>query len=408
MKKIIIGVLLVFLVVSYAFLQNKNQYYQRKINFLKEEIENINTKKKYYLNYNDTVLTNKNTALYEKKNNTYRKTKMVSQDFPLSLELDDQISDYYKLKNKDYYIPIADVIKEKKTVRKNYQNYISFGKVHITKGTRLNYNSSYLELPEDLETDVLVKLEKEYGIVYNEKLRFVSNESLTLKEEEKEFANEIAVLNYHFFYNKEQGETCNEVICITTQQFEEQLNYLGGNGYYAPTMQEFEWFMDKKVRLPKKSVLLTIDDGAFGVASHAMPMLEKHKMQATLFLITSWFDYKNFQSDYLELHSHSNNMHNTKVCPGGQGGGIKCLPREFIQKDLKITRDLLNNTTAFAYPFYEYNEYAIENLKEAGFTMAFRGGGMRAKAGSNKMLIPRFGIDNKTSVEQIKQMLGPV
>ena len=91
-------------------------------------------------------------------------------------------------------------------------------------------------------------------------------------------------------------------------------------------------------------------------------------------------------------------MHNQGVCPGGQGGGIKCLPEEKVLEDLKITKDLLNNPIAFAYPFYEYNTRAMELLKKAGFILAFIGGNKKAKPGINKMLVPRYAVVETTSL----------
>ena len=96
-------------------------------------------------------------------------------------------------------------------------------------------------------------------------------------------------------------------------------------------MKEVEMYIDGKVQLPK-SVLITIDDGP--KTKIAVDLLTEYKMYATIFLVTSWFDEKEYyKTDYIELHSHTNNMHNTGVCPGGQGGGIKCLSEEEIQTD---------------------------------------------------------------------------
>ena len=61
------------------------------------------------------------------------------------------------------------------------------------------------------------------------------------------------------------------------------------------------------------------------ISNKEIEILEKYQVQATMFLITSQYPTKYFQSEYLELHSHTHNMHNVGVCPGGQGGGIKCL-----------------------------------------------------------------------------------
>ena len=99
-------------------------------------------------------------------------------------------------------------------------------------------------------------------------------------------------------------------------------------------------------------------------------------------------------------------MHKTGVCPGGQGGPIKCVARDKILEDLRKSREQLNGSTVFCYPFFEYNDYAISLLKEAGFEMAFIGGRTKIKVGSDKYKLPRYGIINTTYVSDIKKIVN--
>ncbi|UKI27645.1 MAG: polysaccharide deacetylase family protein [Bacilli bacterium] len=52
-------------------------------------------------------------------------------------------------------------------------------------------------------------------------------------------------------------------------------------------MKELEMYIDKKLQLPQKSVVITFDDG--GRAEVAKKYVDEYKINATLFLITSWF-----------------------------------------------------------------------------------------------------------------------
>ena len=68
-------------------------------------------------------------------------------------------------------------------------------------------------------------------------------------------------------------------------------------------MKEVEMYVDGKIRLPK-SVLITIDDG--GKTKDGIDLLTEYKMYATIFLVTSWFDPKDYyKTEFIELHSHS-------------------------------------------------------------------------------------------------------
>ena len=79
-----------------------------------------------------------------------------------------------------------------------------------------------------------------------------------------------------------------------------------------------------------------------------------------------------------------------------------------VVEDLKKSRESLNNTTYFCYPFYEYNNHAIESLKKAGFTMALAGqiGDVKVRVGTNKFKVPRYVIYNTTGVESLGRMIN--
>ena len=211
----------------------------------------------------------------------------------------------------------------------------------------------------------------------------------------------IAVLNYHFFYG--EGESCNQGICLSTAKFEEQLKYLNDNGYKTLTMDEFVRWMYGEIELPKKSVLLTIDDGAMGTGVHngnkLIPLLEKYQVHATLFLITGWWDISNYQSEYLDVESHTNDMHNEGFCSGvTRGARMLCSSYEIALADLKKSIEITGSKNAFCFPFYAYNDDAIQVVKDAGFKVAFVGGGYKATRNSNKYAIPRYPIYNSTSL----------
>ena len=147
--------------------------------------------------------------------------------------------------------------------------------------------------------------------------------------------NKVAVLNYHFFYG--EGEDCNESICLDINIFKEHLSYLKENGFKTLTMEEFTKWMYKEIELPEKSVLITVDDGAKGTGKHngnkLIPALEEYQMHATLFLISGWWDVENYRSKYLDIQSHTYDMHQYGPCKRGQ---LNCATYEEALKDLKI------------------------------------------------------------------------
>lgn len=221
----------------------------------------------------------------------------------------------------------------------------------------------------------------------------------------------IPVLNYHFFYDPTIGEACNENICLTTQKFEEQLQYLKENGYYTLTMEEFRDWMYGKIEVPQKSVLITVDDGAFGTGkhngNHLITLLEKYDMHATLFLITGWWSIENYRSPNLDIESHTYDMHTSGLCPNQTNGAqMLCSSYDHVMNDLKKSIEITQSTKAFCFPFYAYNSTAIQQVKEAGFELAFIGGSYKASRNVDKYHIPRYPIAYNITMDQFIQMVS--
>ena len=217
----------------------------------------------------------------------------------------------------------------------------------------------------------------------------------------------VPVLNYHFFYSHEQPNSCNETICISDKLFKEHIDYLIANDYDILTMSEYIDFLYGRINIKEKSVLITVDDGAFGTSDILPSILEEKKVHATLFLISSWWDIKNYQkSKYLEIYSHGHNLHHNDYC-NDNGCGIKTLllKKEQLLDDLDKSIKTVNSKKAFCYPFYSSNENVRKTVKEIGFQVAFGGGNKPSTINSNKYLLPRYVIYKNTTVEQLKKML---
>ncbi len=375
--------------------------------------ENVNYKD-YFL---DEATTTNDKKLYKLDNSEMVEVGSLKSGVSLSLESDSYLDKgYFKLKDKDYYIDYEDLKEYEKEEKDTfYLNYVPYNESIKTKETTNLYqdkdcNTLIASINSSFTFPITIKEEKSLGVVINDNLYYIKRDEGEIVENKNTdlgHTDSIAALVYHFVYdstNPEEKREClnaNSTICLSDTQFKSHLSYLKENGYYTATMNDLEMFLDKKVQLPYKTAVITIDDGFFVDA--AIKVLEELDLHATLFLIGG--GKERFESKNLEIHSHSWNLHYTGECPGGQGSPLKCLPKDKILEDLKKSRDHLNGTTVFCYPFFEYNDYAISVLKEAGFTMAFIGGRQRITLNSNKMLLPRYGIVSDTYVEDIARFV---
>ncbi len=92
-------------------------------------------------------------------------------------------------------------------------------------------------------------------------------------------SHNIPVVMYH--HVTEQGG----FLAMSARQFESQIRGLAEKGYRALKADEFASFF-KGRPLPRKSILLTFDDGYLDNWVHAHPILERYGMSAILFAIT--------------------------------------------------------------------------------------------------------------------------
>ena len=393
-------------------------------------------KDNYYISLFNKIFTlKKDKSIKEEKlnNKDFKEAKYVS--VLLYKTIADNCNDYGCTTSKVFEEEIKKLIDEGYSTI-NIDEYNNF----INSSIRLKPKRVLLLTTE--ENDFTKKIEDQYKIeieLYNNKLNIKSsNKKATVNnsnlyevksytpidnfikmlkgEEVKESApvvkntsrgQGVAVLNYHFFYDKSKGETCDEIICLDTKKFREQLDYLKENNYKVLTMSEFKDWMYGKLEIPEKSVLITIDDGAMGTGkhngNHLIPILEEYKMPATLFLIAGWWSIDNYQSKYLTIQSHTYDMHQYGSCGRGQ---INCSTKEQAKADLQKSIDIIGNKDSFCFPFYYTSETAIQALKELDFKLAFVGGNKKATRSDNKYEIPRYVILSDITLEGFKKMVN--
>ena len=367
--------------------------------------------------YNDLVITNKETSLYKKEKNTYKKIGNVSMGikFVLNREKIDYRNKFFQtnIDSNKYYIYYEDVKKTNNNIKTDnrYKKYILFNENVITKKKFKLYdkdNNKIFEINKSLSFPIIIKETDKYGIEFDSQLLYINKEDVDkiIKNKNTEIlnTNHVGVLNYHFFWddNNENKDVCNQIICHSKKQFKEHLNLIKEMNLLTLTMKELEMYIDGKIQLPP-SIVITIDDG--WRAQLGIDLLNEYQMYGTLFLITGSYNPEGYKSKYVEIHSHTNKLHNPGLCPGGQGSGIKCLKEDIILEDLKESREKLYGSTVFCYPFYEYNDYAVSLVQQAGFKMAFAGenniNNNYIVVGSDKYRLPRYVINTNTTINDL-------
>lgn len=413
--KLLVGASILFILISCLMVV---LWYQKHVE------EDNNTEKiatkidlaKVKNEYHDFVKFQAGKGLYTKEGDKYIKVSTIHGNVEIELDSTYEVVDeYFKVFASDYYVRYDEVsaIEALTPVSgeyKYYKNYIVYNEnVVLSDGAKLYVDdTSYYEV-DGGSYPIIIKDTERYGIEYNNVLVYVGSDDVKEVVESSNtdlgHTDGLAVLNYHYVVSAtdENGERseCQQSICITDTMFDSHIKYLKDNGYYGVSMRDLELFIDGKIQLPEKSVSLTFDDGWY--VARTISILEKYQMLGTLFLIGSLASPDGYASPYLEIHSHTWDMHKLGDCPASVGrGGILCLDENTILEDLRKSRESLNNTTYFCYPFYDYNDRAIRLLQQAGFTMAFAGElkDSTVRVGQDKFKIPRYVIVNSTTMDQ--------
>lgn len=95
----------------------------------------------------------------------------------------------------------------------------------------------------------------------------------------------IPVLMYHHVSSHKGA-----LATITPANFESHVKYLAENDYKTVSLDEFLAFKKGELELPKKSVLITFDDGWIDNFLVAYPILKKYSLKATIFVVTDWVE----------------------------------------------------------------------------------------------------------------------
>ena len=389
----------------------------------------------YYLNSLFSVKKNKSIKTVESKNSKDTNTSHISVlnfDNISNVCGDDNCvpklvakMELEKLKKEGYYTISVDdfinyingnvMLKDKailittgnvNDIVKGFNDTLGFNITKIeNENLKFNFNNNTNNT--ETKTDSINVYNVKRYTSYDEVLRMAQGENVVEANTNLNKDVSVPVLNYHFFYDPNLGEECNETICLDVAKFREHLQYLKDNNFYALTSGEFADWIYGNLDVPEKTVLITIDDGAMGTGKHngnkLNPLLEEYELHATLFLIAGWWDISNYVGPYLDIQSHTFDMHNYGDCGRGQ---LVCADYAKAKADVQRSLDIIGNNTTFCYPFYSYDDEAIQALKDLGFKVAFAGGSRNATRSSNKYIVPRYPIMSYITMDQFKNMVN--
>lgn len=298
---------------------------------------------------------------------------------------------------------------------------------NIYTSVRAKYKITYLEKGKKV---VLVNTKKYegtnckdgyYAIYINGRKGYICSTNTKIQNE---YATKIPILTFHRVVSDELKQTkfSNDEWTHSYDVFKKQIKYLYDNGYKTINLDEFYCWYKGRCNFPKKTVVITFDDGNLDDYYLVMPLLKKYGFKGTTFVVGSRVkeqesgeyneNIRSFisqdildkaQTEYPnhDFQSHSYNFH---FYDSNGKQHVKNMTKDEIRNDFA-----LNSKYGFKYIAYPYGAYTkdLQNVaKENNFLLGFRFSPYSyATRKSYAYNIPRIKINGFSNVSTMKKYL---
>ncbi len=222
----------------------------------------------------------------------------------------------------------------------------------------------------------------------------------------------VPILVYHHI----TPEACDKM-SVPLDVFEAQMQLLRDEGYQVIPLAELYKFMEMDSQIPKKSVVITFDDGWRSFHDLAMPVLKRFGYPATLFVYTdlivgsrktlSWDQVREIAQAGFDIQCHSRTHRDLAKLLSGEDlpAYLNSLEEEIVTSS-KILADKTGQTPRFmAYPYGTTNPLVTGVLRKHEFLGAFtvkRGG---VPVFSDTLRINRSMVYGDFTMEQFREQL---
>lgn len=180
-------------------------------------------------------------------------------------------------------------------------------------------------------------------------------------------------------------------LCVSTAEFETQMRYLKDRGYRSITLEELALMTIRGDPPLGKPVIITFDDGYKDVFDHAFPILQRHQLTATHFIVSSCIggvnvwdrgrvevtplmgleELKEMRKHGMDFGSHSA-THRPLT-----GLGLEDAKKEILDSKTALEEGLEIDVLSFCFPHSRSDPDLEHAVRQAGY-LAACGGERRA------------------------------
>jgi peptidoglycan/xylan/chitin deacetylase (PgdA/CDA1 family) len=222
----------------------------------------------------------------------------------------------------------------------------------------------------------------------------------------------VPVLGYHSISNERRDGTLRW--SVSPGDFDEQMALIRERKRSPLTVSEYAAVLRGLARLPPRPVLITFDDGFADLADTALPLLRRHGLTATAYVITSlvggapsrgnyptldWEQLGELRAHGVEIGSHSQSHL-----------ALDCLRRTELPQEIAVSKQVLEDglrvlVSSFAYPYGYHSEPVRRAVRAAGYSSACGVKNALSHEGDDVFAIARVLIERGTGTAAIDALL---
>lgn len=227
-------------------------------------------------------------------------------------------------------------------------------------------------------------------------------------------AHQVLIFDYHRF-NTYRADS----MTVRVSVFQYQLRYMAEHGYhFIPLARYVAYRMGKAPPPPRRSVVITMDDGNESVYKWALPLVEKYRIPVTLFIYPSAISNASYAMTWQQLRTlkatglfniqshtywHPNFKREQRRLTASQFN--KFVDIQFRRSRETLDKKLGIKVSMLAWPFGIYNKQLEKKAYEDGYTAAFALDGRHAGDDDNIMQISRYLVTDKDNGRLFEDIL---
>lgn len=222
----------------------------------------------------------------------------------------------------------------------------------------------------------------------------------------------VPILMYHSISDRPNAATA--ALAVRTGDFAEQLAYLSDSGFTPLTATELAGALNKN-RVPPKPIVITFDDGYADFHRNALPVLERLRFPATVFLTSGWVADAGQEAagrplDAMLSWSQARECAQSGVEIGGHSHShpqLDQLPDAALRDELRRNKALLEErigapVATMAYPYGYSSPRVRREVYKAGYFAAYAVNNAIAADGHDMLAIPRLTVARHTSLARFR------